>query len=205
VGGEKMNLNNFERRQQVIQNRDFSRGDGYSKDFLRFNRYFHYIKKYGKMDLNSWVLDVGCGPGPLEVYLKKYGFQNVYAVDYAEEGLKIARNNTPEYEYFLYDVKEIDVLFTEKKFDLVFCCQVLEHIPDYRKVLQNMFDLLNKAGLMILSTPYDRCKMNEWHCNTFTPDSWKGIFKSMFDLEPLVTERFAENDFQLLTILEKGE
>lgn len=198
-----MELNDFERRQLDAQNRDYVRGDGYSKDEQRFNRYFYYIEKLGKMDTEAKVLDVGCGPGPLEVYLKKHGFKYVEAIDYAPEGIKIARKNTPEYNYKIGDVKDIDVIYAGQFFDLIFCCQVLEHIPDYQRVLRNMFNLLVDGGLMVISTPWDRCKMNEWHCNTFTPDKWESIFASMFNVEPLVTERFAENDLQLLAILKK--
>ena len=74
--------------QREIYNKTFKVGDGFSKDKERFERYFSFLNDIKKED---YILDVGCGPGPLEIYLNKNSFKNVIAVDFAFEGVKLAK------------------------------------------------------------------------------------------------------------------
>ena len=83
-----MELTKFEKEQLEEYNDNFKRGDGFSVDSERFDRYFDYLKHYNKLNPDLSVLDVGCGPGPLEKYLWKHKFKNVDAIDYSEQGIK---------------------------------------------------------------------------------------------------------------------
>jgi len=148
------------------------------------------------------VLDVGCGPGPLEAYLAAHGYKTVDAVDYAEEGLRIAKQQTPQYEYILGDIRGLASLYEGREFDLVFCLQVLEHRPEYMDIVRQIWDLLVKEGLFVISVPWDHCKDNRWHVNHFLPEDFERIAKEL-GADLMLTERFAEHDNQLLAIMRK--
>jgi len=199
-----MKLSAFEQKQIDQGNRDYKEGRGFSKDSLRFERYFHFIKKFDKFDVNSKILDVGCGTGPLEIHLDKYGFKNVEAIDFAQEGLNRAKSSAPRYNYAVGDVKELDRIYAGRSFDVIFCCQVLEHVPNDRLVLKHMWNLLKPDGLLIISTPFETFKRNELHCNFYSYKTWDEICNKLFNTTPLVNERFGENNIQLLMIVRKS-
>lgn len=53
-------------------------------------------------------------------------------------------------------VDATDIPFGAGKFDLIICNHVLEHIPDYRKALQEIYRVLKAGGIAILQTPYSK-------------------------------------------------
>jgi SAM-dependent methyltransferase len=52
-----------------------------------------------------------------------------------------------------------------KKFDMITCISVLEHIPTHREALKGMFSLLNPGGQIILTFPYNE--------HTYHPDIYR--------------------------------
>jgi 2-polyprenyl-3-methyl-5-hydroxy-6-metoxy-1,4-benzoquinol methylase len=185
-------------------NEAFAKGDGYSRDARRFTRYFEHLVSLGVDPQQTRVLDVGCGPGPLEVYLYDRGFRQVEAVDYAEEGIKRAKTETPGFNYRVADIEELTSIYESNSFDLVFCLQVLEHLDNYMQVIQDMISLLDEKGVLMLSVPWDHCKDNEWHVNHFLPADFERIAQSM-GMTLITTERFGENDLQLLAIMRRRQ
>jgi len=183
-------------------NEVFAKGEGYSRDWRRFARYFEHLDSLGVNPVTARVLDVGCGPGPLEAYLRDYGFQHVDAMDHAEEGLKIAKRDTPSYSYALCDVCDIMNEYEGREFDVVFCLQVLEHLAGYMGVVRDMFALLSPGGFLVVSVPWDHCKNNRWHVNHFLPVDFKRIADTV-GANLVLTERFGEHDYQLLAIMRR--
>jgi SAM-dependent methyltransferase len=49
------------------------------------------------------------------------------------------------------DAEKID--FSPNQFDLIYFCEVIEHIPNPEKVLRSIYALLKPEGTLILSTP----------------------------------------------------
>jgi SAM-dependent methyltransferase len=48
-----------------------------------------------------------------------------------------------------------------KKFDLITCVSVLEHIPNYKAAVQSMFNCLHPRGHLVLTFPYNEKKYIE--------------------------------------------
>jgi SAM-dependent methyltransferase len=72
-----------------------------------------------------------------------YGSEpNYYAVEYAQTnfGLEIVHG------YF-------DAMLFNKKFDIVIAEQVLEHVPEPRKFMSDIFSVLSPKGILYLSVP----------------------------------------------------
>ena len=57
----------------------------------------------------------------------------------------------------IVDVKAdiCDLPFDDNSFDVIFCNHVLEHIPDDKKAMQELYRVLKKGGLAILQIPQD--------------------------------------------------
>lgn len=185
----KMKLNKWEQEQLKVQNNTYSSGEGYPQNFIRFEKYFYYIEKFGKMDLEAEVLDVGCGVGATEVYLKKYGFKKVEAIDFSKEGIKRAEKTVPDFNYLVGDIKELKTIYSGRMFDIIFCCQVLEHTPSDGLVLQSMYDLLKEDGIIIISVPYAQFGRNEHHCNLYDENKVEKMTKKICNSKPVICER----------------
>jgi len=199
-----MELNYWENRQRYNANKNYREGHGYSIDDDRFSRYFYYLEEFNKMDCNIEILDVCCGPGPLEVYLDNYGFKNVEAVDFSEEGIKIAKAKSSKYNYTIGDAKELNEIYKNKSFDVIFCCQSLEHMPNDVLVLSHMYNLLKDGGLLVISVPFENKKRNASHCNEYSFAKWKELCDKLFSTSPIVLERFGESLLQMLIIVRRS-
>ncbi len=102
------------------------------------------------------ILDVGCGFGRLSLLCALKGANHVTAVDLSEpliqslertvHSLKISNIET-----HLMDAENLN--FEKFQYDIIYCCEVIEHLPNPVKALQIMYKLLKPTGKLILSTP----------------------------------------------------
>lgn len=104
------------------------------------------FKKY----LKGEILEVGCGIGNFTKSLREYG--SLYAIDidknYINEvkkqaNVKAGFGNIEIGRYF----------FGGRKFDVVVCINVLEHIKRDDQALKNLYKLLKNEGFLILLVP----------------------------------------------------
>lgn len=93
---------------------------------------------------DSYILDVGCGPGIASKYLVGKGFK-VLGIDISEKMIEIARREAAEANFSVMDIKEIDRL--RESFDGILAKAVFLHIP--KKEITGIFRKLKsklKAG-----------------------------------------------------------
>lgn len=97
------------------------------------------------LDLDSSILDVGCGAGSLLLRMRRAGFANMKGVDpyIAEEidyggGLRIHK---------------ADVSALAEKFDLVMSHHSFEHMPDPLRSLSGLARLLKPDGALLVRIP----------------------------------------------------
>lgn len=95
------------------------------------------------------VLDAGCGTGILlEQIGEKYPQTRLTGFEYSPDGLAIAQKRLPNAEFYTID---LSIQSLDRKFDLITCIDVLEHINDDRAALKNI--LAMTAKYLILSVP----------------------------------------------------
>lgn len=99
------------------------------------------------------ALEIGPGSG---IYLPILAnlYQEVHASDIEEAYLNNARVLQTELPNLLLYVDDItNSKISEKRFDLILCTEVVEHIPNSQMAIAQMHRLLKPGGVLILSTP----------------------------------------------------
>lgn len=119
------------------------------------------------------VLDVGCGGGYLSEEFAKLGFE-VTGVDPAEESLECARRHAEQaglsIAYVPGSGERLPV--ADASFDIVLCCDVLEHVEAPGRVLAEIARVLKPNGLFCYDT------VNR------TLASWLGVIKLVEAWQP---------------------
>lgn len=100
------------------------------------------------------VLDIGCGAGTLSYYLAQKT-HSVCGIDISE--LAIDKCNETKKSLDLknieFKVMNFPYEIPKKKYDLIICFEVIEHLQEDELALEQIYSLLNPNGLLILSTP----------------------------------------------------
>ena len=98
------------------------------------------------------VLDLGCGAGRFLAALREAGADPV-GVELAEAAAERARANVPGADVRLLE-PDGSLPFGHGEFDLVWCSEVLEHIPDVAHALLEVRRVLKRGGRLLLTVPY---------------------------------------------------
>jgi 2-polyprenyl-6-hydroxyphenyl methylase / 3-demethylubiquinone-9 3-methyltransferase len=99
------------------------------------------------------LLDIGCGGGLISVPMCRLGAK-VTGIDASEKNIKIAMNyirRTGLTIDFNFTTAE-DLSMKNKKFDVILALEVIEHVNQYELFLKSMSSMLNKHGIIIIST-----------------------------------------------------
>ena len=101
------------------------------------------------------ALDLGCGTGRLSIRLALNGW-NVDGVDVSTKVIEIAE--------YISKIKGLHVNFitldgsdyVRKEFyDLIVCSEVLEHVDDDQRIVNNIYESLAPGGIAIITVPHD--------------------------------------------------
>ncbi len=98
------------------------------------------------------VLEVGCGIGVVASHLSEKHQWDVTGIDLDPEQIEIAKNDNVENErlrFFKADVTELP--FEDGEFDAVLSLDVLHHIPDWDKALDEIGRVLGPRGSYVLN------------------------------------------------------
>lgn len=123
-------------------------------------RAYHVMRAIKSLALDSKknlrVLDAGCGRGDLVIhYAQKYPDWLVFGVELDTERLAIAKEVKSKLNLNNLDVAYANLLdyHPDEKFDLITCCDVLEHIEDDVSVMKSLKSLLKPGGSLLLTFP----------------------------------------------------
>lgn len=96
------------------------------------------------------VLDLGCGTGYGTAELAKHATEAV-GVDIAADAIKYATVHYPAAHFLRVPATELP--FSDAAFDLVTSFELIEHLSDYRTLIEQAHRVLHPAGLFVVSTP----------------------------------------------------
>ena len=99
------------------------------------------------------ALEVGCGGGILCEEIAMMGFETT-GIDPSEHSLNIAVNHARESGLNIkYEEGTGEALpYGDGSFDVVFCCDVLEHVRDLPKVISEICRVLKPGGAFVFDT-----------------------------------------------------
>lgn len=111
------------------------------------------------------MLDIGCGCGFLVYYLRSIGFDNVTGIDINEQLIQTAKHNV-DAEFISCDATDY-LRETQKRFDIIFMWNVLEHIPHEEVIdfLATVRQSLTEHGFAVVRTPNMTNIMAQGHLN----------------------------------------
>lgn len=115
----------------------------------------------------STVLDYGCGEGRYLNVLKEFFPEaSMSGSDISDKALQIAKGIQPDAQYI--PMSDETVNLADKSFDLIISVEVLEHVKDVAKSINEIGRLLKPNGMVIISTPCANKYSIEWLFNRFT-------------------------------------
>jgi|SRR3989344_2755453 len=132
---------------------------------------------YNKKDIK--ILDIGCGTGKMMEDASQFG--TVYGIDSSDESLRFCKKRG------LTNVKKANIEdnlpFGKNAFDVILLLDVLEHTNQHEKVLKNIYAILKKDGILIMTVPAYEWLYSYWdrmlgHIRRYTIVGAKTVVRS---------------------------
>ncbi|HRO41479.1 MAG TPA: class I SAM-dependent methyltransferase [Flavipsychrobacter sp.] len=118
----------------------------------------------------EWILDVGCGGAWLAHTLVPKE-RKVISMDISDINpiRAIKQVASPHNHAIVADVFEMPI--TQESVDCIVASEIIEHVPDPKKFLSELFKILKPGGRLIVTTPYNEFIRTSLciHCNRLTP------------------------------------
>lgn len=118
-------------------------GSHFKDDYYNARAEVALKKFFAGVDINSRILDFGCGLGQ-----NIYKLPNAVGYDISEFGIEFCRRKGINATTELSEIRET--------FDVVFSSHVLEHHPHPKTMLEQIHGKLKKGGKFILVIPFER-------------------------------------------------
>lgn len=130
------------------------------RDFWWDRDYLELIAKRVDFTQVKSALDVGCGKGAWTWVISGLLPENAKIIGVDRESEWIS-SITPPSNRFSFAVADANALpFEDESFDLVTCQTLLMHVPDPKRVLDEMARVLKPGGLLVLSEPTNMANLS---------------------------------------------
>lgn len=143
--------------------------------FKFYKLVINLVKEKG-FDLNSrTILDAGCGTGSLLIFINDSATpKECFGYEFSKKAIEIAKDRFPQASYFYKNLNDQP----DRKFDFIFCTEVLEHIIDPHIPLQNLINMMEPSGGLFITVPNGRIDNFEGHINFWSPESWDAFIRN---------------------------
>lgn len=124
-----------------------------------------YEKALASVSENDDLLEIGTGLGVFSARVAP-AVATYRGIEYDGDTCKAAKTRVTDPEW-IQEGDAQSLRFAADSFDAVICLEVLEHLPDYRKALDEICRVLRQDGRLVASIPYARVgapsKINPYH------------------------------------------
>jgi 2-polyprenyl-3-methyl-5-hydroxy-6-metoxy-1,4-benzoquinol methylase len=124
------------------------------------------------------VLDVGFGTGFGTLQLSRFAARTV-GIESDPEAVEFAYKNLPGTWY----CRDITMLYDKEAYDAVTMIEVLEHIPEWKRALENVYNLLRPGGMLFISARNANADLrkNELHEREWRAEEFHSALARYFD------------------------
>ena len=147
-------------------------------DFQVLSVYRH-LRRHRKL-LHGRIVDVGCGESPYRHLVSTTTQENYVGVDIQDA------------VSFGYDRKDVvtfdgeNLPFADDSFDSCLCTEVLEHVPEPTRLVDEMFRVMRKGGWIFVTVPWSaRTHYMPHDYQRFTPTKLALMFKKFDSVQIL--------------------
>ena len=147
---EKQDIDNFYINESPYQSIT-SGGSGAlnESDIKRYETYEKMFKNVVNKD--SIIGDIGCGKGGFVTYLNSLRYKNVQGIEISTESIEYCLENNIKVEKGSAD--DIPLFEQNKKYDLLFCSNIIEHLYDLEQVTTSFNNVLSQNGNVFIDVP----------------------------------------------------
>jgi SAM-dependent methyltransferase len=127
---------------------------------------------------SSRVLEIGSGVGTIYSFLKPIIGETHYTG--LELDKKACEFTNTFFKTNVFKNKSIEEYRPNRKLDIVFAFEVLEHVADPNIVIKKIYTILNDKGVFVGTSPYPYRKnvyADETHRYVLHPSNWEKLFK----------------------------
>ena len=117
------------------------------------------------------ILDIGCGTGETLTFLKsEFPNSELFGVDLSESAIKYSKSRGHKQ---IYKASATSLPFKDDTFNIVLLLDVLEHIKDHQKAVNEAKRVLKKKGKIIITSPglsfiWSKFDENQGHQRRYT-------------------------------------
>lgn len=119
------------------------------KKIRRSRRRMRYLSHFVQ---GGAFLDVGCNGGFMVEAARERGF-DAHGLDIDGVSIAYARRHYPKNAFFHGTVEDLAATPEAPRFDLVYCSEVIEHLPDVQGFAAAVAVLLRPGGVFFVTTP----------------------------------------------------
>lgn len=164
------------------------------KNLLRQEKYLEHVKD------GDQVIELGCGMSYFPEMARRKGALS-YGVDFSAKAIQQLQLEFPQVKYMKCDATKTP--FPNGKFEVVVSGEVIEHLEEPMKLVDEMARICKRGGKIIISTPHLEFDDPE-HIWEFSEEDLKkmmGKYGSV-EVETLKSKRFKGREY-LIAICQK--
>ncbi|CAA0104993.1 putative S-adenosylmethionine-dependent methyltransferase/MSMEI_2290 [Zhongshania aliphaticivorans] len=133
----------------------------YYQDYHKTSQYIRKIKSkqrrakkriwsLQRLTLGKKFIDVGCNEGYAVAAARSLGLE-ACGIDVNEASIGLAHQQYPMGDFRATNAQALAT--TDERFDIIYCSDVIEQLSDPHSFIAALYTLLNKGGVLFLTTP----------------------------------------------------
>lgn len=137
-----------------LNKNEFNAMQGGFKEFIHEKLDMRVLKNLGLTIQGKNILEIGCGSGFGAELIMKSNPKSYLGIDIMEDQIDLARSrNLPGANFELMDATKISSL-GQYSVDEIVDFRILHHIPEWKSVIAECFEVLSPGGAMYIIEPY---------------------------------------------------
>jgi cyclopropane fatty-acyl-phospholipid synthase-like methyltransferase len=178
----------------------YKKAERWVKGFMNYKTEVEHLIRY-KFILdfvkNKKVLDIACGCGYGSYIIVKDGnAEKVVGVDLDKDAIRYGNYRYTDDRISRY-VNDATTFKSNDLFDVIVSFETIEHIPDYRLLIQNFHENLVNNGILFISTPINYITTTElsnpYHVIEWNFNDFHLLFNETFEIQDIYLQNININ------------